>query len=208
MHELLTPKDDLTPCNTEVLHPNECIGKDIVCSEDGIWHEFYSQRGSMSSIVVDAGPISHRDPCLGYVFRETEGSRRKVVVLGDTYDASAIIPLAKSPSLLVHEATDAYIPRDVDPSAKRKKEAVEEKILARGHSTPVIAGQFAKEVEAKQLVLNHIGSRHPAPHFPYRRGDVRLAVMNEFERQASEAWGMGKAKVAYDYMRITIPVPK
>jgi ribonuclease Z len=35
--------------------------------------------------------------------------------------------------------------------------------------------------------------------------DTRFAVIAEIERQASEAWGDGKAIVAYDFMRISIP---
>lgn len=32
--------------------------------------------------------------------------------------------------------------------------------LARGHSTPIMAGEFAKLVDAQKLVLNHIGGRY------------------------------------------------
>lgn len=34
-----------------------------------------------------------------------------------------------------------------------------EKTLARGHSTPTMAGEFAKRIRAQKLVLNHIGAR-------------------------------------------------
>jgi ribonuclease Z len=34
---------------------------------------------------------------------------------------------------------------------------------------------------------------------------VRAAVIEEIERQASEAWGMGKAVAAVDYMQVVIP---
>ena len=45
--------------------------------------------------------------------------------------------------------------------------------------------------------------RFPAPtHHQDRR---RNAIMSEFERQASEAWGLGQAIAAYDYLRIDIP---
>ena len=101
------------------------------------------------------------DPCIGYIIREAQFPNRKLAILGDTYDASAIEPLLSfpPPSLLVHEATDAYIPTSVDPQAHRKDEVVREKVLARGHSTPAMAGCFAKRVGAERLVLNHIGSR-------------------------------------------------
>lgn len=105
--------------------------------------------------------MSNLDPCIGYIIREPDFPHRKLAFLGDTYDASAIAPLLQfpSPSLLVHEATDACIPTSVDPQARRKGEEVQEKVLARGHSTPTMAGDFARRVGAERLVLNHIGSR-------------------------------------------------
>lgn len=35
--------------------------------------------------------------------------------------------------------------------------------------------------------------------------DVRFAVIDEISQQASEAWGMGCAQVAFDFMRVSIP---
>lgn len=101
------------------------------------------------------------DPCIGYVFRESTKPFRKIVILGDTHDPSAIIPLCiePSPSLLVHEATDAHISSDIDPKAKRPYDIVKQKALKRGHSIPPMAGIFAKTIGAQKLVLNHIGGR-------------------------------------------------
>lgn len=105
--------------------------------------------------------VLNSDPCIGYIIREAHFPNRKLAILGDTCDASAIEPLLRfpPPSLLIHEATDACIPTSVDPQARRKDEEVREKVLARGHSTPAMAGEFAKRVSAERLVLNHIGSR-------------------------------------------------
>jgi ribonuclease Z len=111
---------------------------------------------SIPSLLLIMRPL---DPCIGYVIRESTSPRRKLVILGDTYDPTAITPLATSPSLLVHEATDAHIPRSVDYKARRTPELVTEKALSRGHSTPAMAGAFAKSIRAKRLVLNHIGCR-------------------------------------------------
>ncbi|CAK5279563.1 unnamed protein product [Mycena citricolor] len=205
VHELLTQQDALTSCDSEVMHSSEVAGRDIVCTGDGFWKGFTEDAGHSHDVVVDAGPISHRDPCLGYVFRETNGSARKIVVLGDTYDASSIVPLCihPSPSLVVHEATDAHIPRELGPQHRRTPETVLRAALARGHSIPTMAGEFAKKVSAERLVLNHIGSRFPAPR--YER-DQRRRVMHEIERQATEAWGSGhQAIAAWDFMRVAIP---
>jgi ribonuclease Z len=209
VHELLTPTDEVTSCEPEAMHLNEVAGHDILCSEDGTWREIAQQKGTYGSIVVDAGPIAHRDPCIGYIFREAAKPYRKIVVLGDTSDPSTIVPLCidPSPSLLIHEATDAHIPQDIDPKAKRPYDTVKEKALARGHSLPEMAGAFAKTIGAQKLVLNHIGGRFPAPHpnESHRLKGIRANVIAEIERQASEAWGMGTARAAWDFMRVAIP---
>jgi ribonuclease BN (tRNA processing enzyme) len=73
-----------------------------------------------------------------------------------------MIPLCLDASLLVHEATDSHISQEADPSgkwSKRRPEVVLEKALARGHSIPEMAGDFAQRIGAKALVLNHIGAR-------------------------------------------------
>ncbi|KAG6869017.1 hypothetical protein C0993_005676 [Termitomyces sp. T159_Od127] len=130
---------------------------------------------------------------------------RKLVILGDTYDPSAMIPLCVSPppSLLIHEATDAHIPPHVDYNARRSPETVITRALARGHSIPTMAGAFAKQIGAERLVLNHISPRFPAPRF---ERDHRSAVISEIERQATEAWGSKtRAIAAYDYMTVRIP---
>ncbi|KAF8061466.1 hypothetical protein FPV67DRAFT_1703862 [Lyophyllum atratum] len=203
VHELLTPKDRITPClphdnainsmrELDIMHCNEVPGQDVLCSEDGFWKDLVRSQGAFGEVFVDAGPISHRDPCLGYVIREASGPLRKLVILGDTHDPSSI-------------ATDAHIPRHVDYTARRTPEAVLEKALARGHSIPSMAGAFAKKIGAERLVLNHIGGRFPAPK--YAR-DHRTAIMREIEKQATDAWGSKKRAVAaYDFMHVDIPIP-
>ncbi|KAJ6455834.1 beta-lactamase-like protein [Mycena sanguinolenta] len=208
VHELLRPDDVPTPCDPpEVMHTNEVAGKDIWCSEDGFWREFTLGRSVFGDILVDAGPILHRDPCLGFIFREHEEPKRKIVILGDTYDPSPIVPLCMpGPSLLIHEATDAHIPREIAPQHRRTPEKVLHTALARGHSIPQMAGEFARTIGAEKLVLNHIGSRFPAPRHDR---DSRLSVIREIERQATEAWGSGRhAMAAWDFMRVAVPAPE
>ena len=52
---------------------------------------------------------------MGYVF---DSPRRKVVVLGDTSDASALQELAMDASVLVHEATNAWMSPEMDSLRK------------------------------------------------------------------------------------------
>ncbi|KZT64530.1 hypothetical protein DAEQUDRAFT_769650 [Daedalea quercina L-15889] len=269
---------------------NEAPGKDIRCDSQGYWREivvsytgFVQQRSSgqkgTGRIIVDAGPIDHRDPCIGFVIREIPHLPepaalqspipvpRKLVILGDTVNSDALIPLidppssgdtaggaaqpvevdmdvdqdvppgdasvgiedaivmpdvqkliAKAPvSLLIHEATDAYISPVVDPQEKtgrnRTHDLVDEKTRARGHSTPRMAGEFAHKIGAERLVLNHIGARFPAPEKAPRTawGKFQLACVREIEKQARATWKPPKTQpptyvtAAYDYYRITIP---
>ncbi len=107
------------------------------------------------------------DPCVGYIIHEAASiaAPRKLAILGDTSDTSQLTPLVRSTpgrlSLLVHEATDAYIPPEIDArlASRRPPELVASKALERGHSTPVQAGTCAGKWGARQLILNHIGSR-------------------------------------------------
>ncbi|KAF9533350.1 beta-lactamase-like protein [Crepidotus variabilis] len=224
VHELLNTGDVLTPCNSvpkddmaqmdasqpNVMHYSELAGSDIHPDEDGLWRNITAHQGQSSGVVADAGPILHRDPCFGYVFTETQYPTRKIVVLGDTYDPSAIIPLCSnpSPSLLVHEATDSHVSEHADPSGKLSRRTpveVQQKALARGHSVPEMAGDFAKKIGAKMLILNHISPRFPATRHP--KDFARQNIINDIEKNANEAWGFGKrCKAAYDYLRVKIPV--
>lgn len=73
---------------------------------------------------------------------------RKVVLLGDTCDSSAIAKIAKDADLLVHEATFTN--------------ALADKARLAMHSTAGMAGAFAKEIKARKLVLSHFSSRYEA----------------------------------------------
>lgn len=100
---------------------------------------------------------------------------KKITILGDTCDPSAMIPLARFSDCLVHEATNAYLP-DLDPSTKASDthDVVEERARSRGHSTPEMAGRFAAKMglgrrdglgqEAEEgrgtLILNHFSKRY------------------------------------------------
>ena len=71
---------------------------------------------------------------------------RKVVILGDTFDPSNIIPIAKGCDVLVHEATF--------------KNAHETHALMKKHSTSGMAGYFAKSVKTKKLFITHFSARY------------------------------------------------
>lgn len=67
-----------------------------------------------------------------------------------------ITDLAMDCDVLVHEATNTYlVGRD-----KTDLERITRLSVKHGHSTPFMAGSFAKRIRAKRLVLNHFSGRY------------------------------------------------
>ena len=71
---------------------------------------------------------------------------RRLCLLGDTCDSVGIARLARGADVLVHESTFA---------AYKHKEAV-----YKGHSTSVMAGEFARTIKARNLLLTHFSNRY------------------------------------------------
>jgi ribonuclease Z len=94
---------------------------------------------------------------------------RKIVVLGDTSDSSGMMGLAEDPSVLVHEATNAYAPGNgaertaIEDMSEAEKRQVKEKAISRGHSTADMAGEFARKIRARRLFLNHFSAKYVVP---------------------------------------------
>lgn len=107
------------------------------------------------------------DPCIGFIIHELASlpAPRKLVILGDTSAAAGLTPLVSSTpgrlSLLVHEATDAHMPENIDSrfAARGPLAVIAAKAKERGHSTPPEAGACAGKWGARRLILNHIGTR-------------------------------------------------
>ena len=131
---------------------------------------------------------------------------RKIVILGDTHDPSAIAEIADKPDLLIHESTNAHLP-DVDPehtSPEDTYESVEHQARSRGHSTPQMAGRFAKRIGAKNLILNHFSTRYKADI----DGDNQaVSIMNRIRELAQEQYG-GKVVCAKDFMTVDIDLER
>ena len=181
----------------------------------------------LSRLQTSREPVTLAD---GTVLRPPEldphGGRR-VMILGDTFDARAMVALARPPGtsdlreggevdLVVHEATNAYLPTLDDSQAPGKQRdgapITEEsvRLLARehGHSTPRVAGEFARLAGARQLVLNHLSVKYPDPEAPGARGassesrDKWGAMLREIERQAEEALLGGEARGEGEEQRV------
>ncbi|KAK4054290.1 hypothetical protein OIO90_003523 [Microbotryomycetes sp. JL221] len=181
----------------------------------------------LSTLTRDRQPVTLED---GTVLEPPgmSGSGRKLVVLGDTYDAAPCIPLSQDADLIVHESTNAYLPTIDESQQIGKKnsngieisfETVQELAKEHGHSTPQVAGQFAKSCQAKQLVLNHLSVKYPdfgqEPNLDDGKVDregpgtkmSRLAL-KEIARLATKSWSPSngqQAIVARDFLEIEIP---
>ncbi|KAI0287085.1 hypothetical protein BC826DRAFT_1046870 [Russula brevipes] len=220
VHELLTPTDPRTTCSNDALHGNEEPGRDVLCDADGYWRNFAEGHSFRGAVHVCAGPLVHRDPCIGFIIHEPAAfsAPRKLAILGDTSSADQLTALVASTpgslSLLVHEATDAYIPADVDPQLARRRPpaVVASKTRERGHSTPAEAGACAGKWRARQLIPR------PVARFALWQ---KSRMIREIERQASEAWRTTPCEVpgdaapaaeecnavaAYDFLTVQVPL--
>lgn len=112
---------------------------------------------------------------------------REIVILGDTKDPSSIIPITHSPTLLVHEATNALTRLDTcnikEGAPMPTLEDVEARTKDHGHSTPQMAAAFAKKINCKKLILTHFSARY--------RGDEEaeaLEIMEEIRKLAVDVF--------------------
>lgn len=141
----------------------------------------------------------------GTVLRQEEAVEpprqgRKVVLCGDTADCRTLVALARDADVVVHEATNTYLPGiDKDTSLRE----VTHDAVIHGHSTPYIAASFSRLVHAKRLILNHFSARY--------KGDISvdsLSIMMRIERQAMEKSGFNESQVAAAWDLMLLPVPQ
>ena len=126
---------------------------------------------------------------------------RKIVILGDTHDPSPIAELARGADLIVHEATNAHLPGvDSRTKAEDTDKSVEERTKSRGHSTPQMAGKFAKRIGASNLFLNHFSSRYSGGN----DGESR-AVMDAIKKLAVVEFGSEEVVCTRDLTNVEIP---
>ncbi|CAO3610256.1 unnamed protein product [Cunninghamella blakesleeana] len=128
---------------------------------------------------------------------------RQIVILGDTCDPSSIIPYCHSPHLLVHESTNALTSLDIGSNKKDNndhqeqqdvltEEMVESRAIQHGHSTPQMAGAFAKKINAHTLILTHFSSRYKGDD-----SDEAIKIMEEIRQLAIGTFGKEKDSEIY-----------
>lgn len=130
---------------------------------------------------------------------------RKVVIMGDTCNGDSIAPLSSDADIVVHEATNSWL-EELDGSRYPDYLALEGDTTAHGHSTPQMAGRFARNINAKRLILTHFSPRY--------RGDeseTSMKVMWRVEDQARKAsglYGTNDVIAAWDLMVYPVPDPE
>ena len=105
-----------------------------------IYHEI--QAGDFfSSGILDIETIcaNHVVPCISAVVK---GKGRRLVYTSDTLYNEQLVDKAQNADILVHEG---MMPKSMDALANKVK-----------HSTSFLAGKFAYDVNAKQLLMVHI----------------------------------------------------
>jgi ribonuclease Z len=141
------------------------------------------------------GTIVHHEDAV-----ESPRQGRKVVICGDTCSSRAMVKLAYDADVIVHEATNTFL-AGVDRSDLNQR-LVERETIYHGHSTPQMAGLFAKQAQAQRLVLNHFSARY--------KGDLSiesLSFMMRMEEQAMQSAGLNETQVVAAWDLMTLPIP-
>eukprot|EP00946_MAST-07B_sp_MAST-7B-sp1_P002119 g2119.t1 len=102
----------------------------------------------------------------------------KLAILGDTRDARASLKLFRGANVLVHEATNIVQKTGEGRASAKERRAKSAKVYTRGHSTPEMAGKFAKKAEVGSLVLNHFSR------------SIKSSDMKHIQAEASKASGL------------------
>jgi len=129
-------------------------------------------------------------PCWGYVIEETEGeSPRKVIILGDTCNSDTLLSAGQNADLVSHEATFA--------------DSMRSKAYRASHSTAKMAGDFARRINAKRLVLTHFSPRY---HLSGQIDGPNSEDVKDLMAEAKKAFGKGAVIAAQDFTTWNIPV--
>lgn len=206
------------------LHCSELAGEDIHPNKDGVWHickdgPFTVKAAPLEHRIASFGYVITEDDHTGKLdvavakeygltpgplFGKLKSGQsvtapngitvtpdmvlqpdvpgRKIVILGDTCDNTLIAPLCTHADVLVHEATN----EDKHEVAAKEN----------GHSTPGMAGKFARAVNAKRLILTHFSQRYKA--------EDEVAMTN-ICTQSKSAFSSSEVICAHDLLQISVP---
>lgn len=129
---------------------------------------------------------------------------RKIVVMGDTCDGAMIQNIAMDADVLIHEATNAFLPGYETTSSRYSSlQQLERDSYNHGHSTPEMAGRFAKKIRAQKLILTHF-----SPRYPGDSSESSMKMMWKLEEMAKATCGLSGVNdviAAWDLMSVNIP---
>lgn len=132
------------------------------------------KTGGVPILTPDGRKITMQDVCAPTM------RGRKLVILSDTHDPRPMIPISGDCDVLVHECTySANLPQ----FAHR-----------RGHSTSLDAGNFARIVRAKNLIITHFSPRY---------GDI--TINTRLLAEAREAYRSQNVTAASDFLEVHLP---
>ena len=123
--------------------------------------------------------------------REIDGSTlvepprkgRRIALVFDTADASALQPFAQDSDFVMHEATYA----SADAGLAKEN----------AHSTAAEAGRFARKINAKRLVLSHFSPRYD------QRPEDGICIA-DLVKEAEAELGAGMVLAAKDFLQCEI----
>jgi ribonuclease Z len=263
LHGRVVRPPQVVPLRTryEASYGERSGGKDIYPDRNGIYNVVTASSGA-ELLSVQAAPLQHTIPCLGYVVTEKDRigalrpelieevvdrnqvalstlpefrnhhrkvygylktlppdasytfpdgtivkseainsppkKGRKVVILGDTCNSDYIQHISNQADVLIHEATNCY----EEANKYEHYYQLERETFNHGHSTPEMAGKFAKLIEAKKLVLTHF-----SPRYQGDSSEQSMRAMWKIEdmaRKVSHLKGENDVIAAWDFMSIAV----
>ena len=96
---------------------------------------------------------------------------------------------------LIHEATNAKTSLDDEKTYIQ----IENETIKHGHSTPQMAGRFAKLLGAKKLILTHFSSRYKGDD-----NEESMKLMDEIKNSAINEFSNNNVIIARDFMDLEI----
>jgi ribonuclease Z len=129
---------------------------------------------------------------------------KKLTILGDCYECSqSLIAQAANSDLLIHECT--------------LEEALRDKAVSYGHSTPSMAAEVANGMTAKAMILNHFSQRYKPVNYVSSKGvevNNNLSGNNDEDEiednvqklvdQAQQFYTKGVVTAAYDLLTVKL----
>jgi len=110
---------------------------------------------------------------------------RKVCILGDSCDSSGLAHIAEGCDAITHESTLEDGQKDL--------------CIMKGHSTPNMAATFAKDINAKRLILTHFSARYQKEP---EEGNPNVAAVTLLLEQAKQVFD--NVELADDFSEFTI----